>query len=113
MDISKFAKKPELKKIEITNTDITEQYGPVFFYVYDNVDITTYFEFYKSQSEQDGNQLNTILRKLILNENGQASMSAEQMLPIDLTLAAIAAINEELGKSATKPLTPTTGQQQD
>lgn len=112
MDISKFAKKPELKKIEIANTDITEAYGPVFFYVYDNVDITTYFDFYKSQSEQDGNQLNVILRKLILNDKGQPSMAADQMLPIDLTLAAISAINDELGKSKTKQSIPTTGEQQ-
>jgi hypothetical protein len=46
MDISKFAKKPELKKIEITNTDIIEQYGPVFFYVYDNVDYLIVFPYH-------------------------------------------------------------------
>lgn len=113
MNISKFATKPELTKIEIKNEDIIAAYGPVFFYVYDKLDITTYFDFFKSQSEQDGNQLNAILRKLILDENGKPSMSDEQLLPIDLTIAAIAAINEQLGKSATKSSTSTTGKLQD
>lgn len=113
MNISEFAKKPELTKIEIKNEDIIEAYGPVFFYVYDKLDITTYFDFFKSQSEQNGNQLNAVLRKLILDENGKPSMSDEQLLPIDLTIAAISAINEQLGKSATKSLASTTGKLQD
>lgn len=113
MDISKFAKKPELIKIEITDENIVENYGDaVSFYIYDNLDINTYFEFYKSQADQDGDKLNAILRKLIHDEHGNNTISTDQMLPIDLALAALHGINEQLGKSKTKPSTPKTGKQQ-
>lgn len=114
MDISKFAKRPELIKIEINDATIVENYGDIItFYIYDNIDINTYFEFYKSQADQDGDKLNSILRKLIFNEQGKNAIADDQMLPIDLALAALHGINEQLGKSRTKPSTPTTGTQQD
>lgn len=112
MDISKFAKKPELMKIEIDDEGIVKEYGDsVTFYIYDNVDIGTYFDFYKVQQEQDGDKLQALMRKIILKEDGKPALAADEMLPMDLTLAALVKINENLGKSKAKPSTQETGNQ--
>lgn len=112
MDISKFAKKPELMKMEIDDQDIVKEYGDaVTFYIYDNIDISTYFDFYKVQQEQDGVKLQALMRKIILKEDGKPALAADEMLPMDLTLAALVKINENLGKSKAKPSTQETGNQ--
>lgn len=113
MDISKFAKKPELVKITLNKQEILDTFGTeIYFWVYDNLDISTYFKFYKSQADQDGQALNDVMRKLILDKNGNPALKEEEMLPIELNLAALAEINEVLGKSKAKLSTPTTGEQQ-
>lgn len=110
MDISKFAKKPQLVKVEITDADIVETYGEtVSFFMYDSVDISTYFDFYRVQQEQNGEKLNELMRKIILSETGKPALKADEMLPIDITMAALVKINDSLGKSKTKPSAPETG----
>lgn len=110
MDISKFAKKPELIKMYIDDADIVAEYGDgITFYMMDAVDINTYFEFYRVQQEKNGNKLNDLMRSLILTADGKPALAADQMLPIDITMAVLVKINESLGKSKTKSLTPETG----
>lgn len=112
MDISKFAKKPQLTKIEISEKDIVEAYGDVItFYIIDEMDVTTYFNFYKLQQSQDSELLNSLLRKLILKEDGTPAMAQDEVLPVTLTLAVLMAINDFLGKFKTKP-TETVGEEQ-
>jgi hypothetical protein len=114
MNIGNFAKKPELIKIEINDPDITANYnGEVSFWLYDSVDINTYFNFFKSQADQDGSQLNELLRNLILDEQGNKAILEGNVLPVDLAIAAITAINERLGKSKTKASIPESGNQLD
>lgn len=114
MNIEQFAKKPELIKIEITDTTIVEGYGqPVVFWIYDSVDIATYFDFFKSQADNDGEKLNELVRKLIRNQQGETCIEEGHVLPVDLAIASLTAINEHLGKSRTKLSTPTTGNQPD
>ena len=110
MDISKFAKKPELIKITCDQTEIIEEFGEaVDFWMLDNVDINTYFDFYKLQQANEGEKLNALMRKLILNAEGKQILKDGEMFPINLTLAALVKIGDNLGKSKTKPLTPETG----
>ena len=46
--------------------------------------------------------LNDILRKLILNAEGKQVIEEGHMLPVDLALASLSKIGEQLGKSGTK-----------
>jgi hypothetical protein len=111
-NITEFAKKPKLIKVEINKPDIVEEYGSeIIFWIYDNIDINTYFDFFKSQTQEDGEKLNLILRRLIKNEQGEQAIADDHILPIDLTLASITAISEILGKSKTKPSTQEAGNQ--
>ncbi len=112
MDISKFAKKPELVKIVIDDQIIKDSYGSeINFWIYDSIDITTYFDFFKSQADNDGAKLNDLMRKIILNEQGEICIPDDHILPVDIAVASLTAINERLGKSRTKPSTPETGNQ--
>jgi hypothetical protein len=79
----------------------------------DSLDINTYFDFYKSQSDRDGDKLNLMLRKLILNEHAKPCIPEDHILPVDIALAALGAINDHLGKSKTKPSTEIVGNQLD
>lgn len=111
MNIGQFAKKPELIKIEIDDADIIEEFGEaITFYMKDYVDITTYFDFFRNQV--DGSQgLNDILKKIILNDAGLPAIGDGEALPVNLAVAVLKKVNENLGKLKTKPLMTVTGTQ--
>jgi hypothetical protein len=110
--ISDFARKPELVKIVLDTEDIKAEFGDeVVFYMKDFVDINTYFDFYRSQSENNG-ELSILLQKIILTETGEPMLDAGDALPVNLAVAALTRINETLGKLKTKPLMNETGNQQ-
>lgn len=112
MDIGKVAKKPQLVEVLIDDEDIVNNYGEsITFYMLDFVDINTYFDFFKSQSDKNGDNLNKLLRKIILKEDGTPALGDEEGLPIDISIAALTKINETLGKSRTKPSTQNSGTQ--
>jgi hypothetical protein len=112
MDIKQLAKKPQLIQVDLDDKDIVAEYGePIKFWMMDYVDISTYFEFFRSQGEGNGEQLNQLLRSIILNAEGQPVLAADEAFPIDISVAALTKINETLGKSKTKPLTQNSGAQ--
>lgn len=100
MDITSLAKKPKLAKIEINDEDIVTRYGEsISFWMLDEMGIDTYFSFYRLQQEQKAEELNALFRKIILKEDGSPALQAEEILPVDITLAVLVAINDFLGKS--------------
>lgn len=112
MDIKKLAKKPELIEIVLDDESLVKEYGDsITFWMKDFIDISTYFDFFRSQSDNAGDDLNAILAKLILNKQGKPALAEGECLPVDITMAALTKINENLGKSKTKSLTPETGKQ--
>jgi hypothetical protein len=114
MDISQLAKTPKLVKLDLTDSDIVETYGDVIsFYMIDQIDISTYFNFYKLQKSEESSLLNELLRKLILKEDGSPALQKDEVFPVKLTLAILVRINEFLGKSESQETsTPETGTQQ-
>lgn len=110
--LAEFAKTPELLEIVLDNEDIVKEYGePITFYMKDFVDINTYFDFFRSQADGNNSGLNEVLMKLILNKDGKPALKAGEALPVDLAVAALGKINENLGKSGTKSSTKKTGTQ--
>lgn len=101
--IADFAVKPQLIKITLDDQDIIENYGEeITFYMYDHLDINTYFNFYKYQAQEDKDDLIRIMKKIILKEDASPALQIDEDLPLDLTLAALTRIGEQLGKSKTK-----------
>ena len=113
MDISSLSKKPQLEQLDITDEEIVKTYGDIItFYMMDHIDVNTYFSFYRLQQEEDGELLNDLLRKIILKQDGKPALGPDEVLPVDITLAVLVRINENLGKSKSKAeLTPATGPQ--
>jgi hypothetical protein len=113
MEISKLARKPKLVKIELSDKDIVENYGDaITFWMIDEFGVDTYFEFYKVQQAKDNDALNGLLRNIILREDGSPAISEDEVLPVNIVLAVLVAINDFLGKSNTKPEEQTTGGEQ-
>lgn len=112
MDIKKIARKPELVEVVIDDQDIVENYGePITFWMREFVDLNTYFEYFRSQSEHQGDALTEILRKVILNKEGKPALGKDDELPVDISLAAIGKMNDVLGKSKPRSSTQKVGQQ--
>ena len=113
MDISNLAKKPKLTRLDITDEDIVATYGDtISFWIIDEMDVATYFDFYKLQQSQDATALNALIRKLILKEDGKPALAEDEIFPVDLTLAVLVKINDFLGKSKTKSAESETGNTQ-
>jgi hypothetical protein len=103
MDIKQLAKKPELVEVVLDDEAIVKEYGePITFWMKDFVDINTYFEFFKSQSAKEGQEINALMRKIILTNQGLPALGEDEALPIDISIAALTKINDTLGKSKTK-----------
>ena len=112
MDISQLAKTPKLEELIINDPDIIDRYGEaVTFWIMDQMDVSTYFNFYKLQQNEDSNLLNDLLRKLILNSEGKPCLKKDEVFPVDITLSILVKINEFLGKSNPKTSTPAIGEQ--
>ena len=103
MDISKLAARPELIEIKLDEQDIIDTYGEeITFWMRDHLDLSTYFDFYKFQKESSSEQLMITLRKIILNSEGQPAIADDCILPVDITLAVMSKISDNLGKSKTR-----------
>ncbi len=113
MDIKQLARKPKLVEVVIDDENIVETYGDkITFYMMDFVDINTYFDFFRSQSEKNNGELNAMLQSIILNSEGKPALEEGDSLPIDIAVATLTRINETLGKSNPKPLTSNPGNQE-
>ena len=114
MNITNFVKKPQLLEIAIDDADIVETYGEaVKFWMKDHIDLDTYFDFYRYQKESSSEQLMATIRKIILKEDGTRAIADDEVLPLDLTLAVLVRINDNLGKSGTKKSVKEAGTHQD
>jgi hypothetical protein len=103
MNIQDFKIKPKLIEILIDNDDIVETYGDsIKFFMYDHLDLSTYFKFFRAQGEGDTEALLTIVKKIILDDKGKIVMGTEYELPVDIFTQAVLKITDHLGKSVTK-----------
>lgn len=114
MNIAEFKIKPKLIEVTIDDSEIVEKYGDsINFFMYDHLDLTTYFKFFKAQGEGNTDELLKIVKKVILDDKGKEVMNQDYELPVDIFTNAVVKITDHLGKSATKNSTPTeTGTQQ-
>jgi hypothetical protein len=114
MDIKNFAAKPQLVEVVIDDEHIVSEYGEtITFWMKDQVDINTYFELFKTQSDESGQGLQTVLSKIILNKEGKPVLGEEETFPVDITIAALTRINQILGKSKARSSIPETGTSQE
>lgn len=103
MDISKLVQKPKLIELTVDTQEVIDSIGePVTFWMQEHLDLATYFDFYKFQQDQNINQLNEILKRVVMNKDGKPAIKDDEMLPVDITLAILFKINDYVGKPKAK-----------
>lgn len=107
MKLSQLAAKPQLIEITLDDSDVLALYKePVTFYIYDRQDMDTFVQL-ATLDFQDFGKLAGLMKRLVLNENGEPIITDEVSIPSDLLMKAITKVIETLGKSVT-PTTETT-----
>lgn len=113
MDIKQLTKKPQVISLVVDTPEILDLVGEsVTFYMRDHMDLATYFEFYKLQQNQDMNLLMDLMRKIVLDSEGNPAIAQDEMLPVEVAIAILFKINEYMGKSKAKVSTATDGKVQ-
>jgi hypothetical protein len=98
MKLQELAKKPKLIELTISNPDLVEKYGEeLTFFMYDRQSLDIFTKLANATQDNVGEYM-TILKDIIVNEDGKPVMDDEMVLPIDVLTEAMRLIGERLGK---------------
>jgi hypothetical protein len=112
-NIKDYAVKAQLIEIKLDDATLIETYGePITFYTYDVISLSKYFDFYHTKHENQFENLEKILRSMVLDNKGKPVLNENEDLPVDIAAAALSKISDILGKSHSKTSTSTVGEQQ-
>lgn len=102
MNLSEIKIKPKLIELSIDDKQTVEDFGDsITLYMMDQVDLQTYFDFYRKQSEGKPNELMDVLRKILRDKDGKPVLQDDETIPLSLVAKVIEKVGEQLGKSAT------------
>jgi len=98
MKLSEIATKPKLNKIVLDKKEIVSTYGePLEFFVYDRQPIEVFGRLANADKEHFSD-IATLMKDLILDEDGNPVMSDDKQLPFDVLVEAMTKVSETLGK---------------
>lgn len=98
MKLEKLAAKPKLIEITINDEDIVKEFGePLSFYTWDRQPINTFIKL-AAVDTGDYNSVMDAVKELILDADGQAIISDENILPAKILMRCITRLVEDLGK---------------
>jgi hypothetical protein len=98
MKLSQLAAKPQLIKLVLDTPEVLETYSePLEFWTWDRQPMDIFLKL--AALDQNNNvEMFEMIRSLILDEDGQAIIRDESVLPTRIMLAAVNVIVESLGK---------------
>jgi len=92
MKLAQLASKPQLIKVEINDSEIVESYGEAIeFYIYDRQNMETYVKLSQLEGADVATIAGTVI-ELVLDENGDAMLNEQELLPIDVMVKVIEAV---------------------
>lgn len=98
MKLSQIAAKPQLIQVVIDDEDTVKDFGePLEFWTWDRQPLDVFMKL-AAASQSNAESVIEIVRKLILDEKGQAIIKDDVMLPSKVLIKVIAKIVEMLGK---------------
>ena len=98
MELSKLASKPQLIQIKLDNEEVIEEYKEELeFYTWDRQPLETFMKL-ASANQEDMASMFDVIKNLILDKDGKAILSNDNMLPTKVLMMAVNKITEELGK---------------
>ena len=99
MKLSQLAAKPQLIKIIIDDEDTIKEFNePLEFYTWDRQPLDTFMSLASSQQGENIGSMVSIVRKMILTEEGKEVIQGDMVLPSHILVKAISKIVELLGK---------------
>lgn len=110
MKINELASVPKLVQIDIDDKHIVEKYGEVItFWTHDVVSLANYFDFFDARGNVQYDRLTSIVKRMILLEDGTPALKENEDLPIDIAVVAINKLAANMGKSRDKSSTKRVG----
>jgi hypothetical protein len=97
MKLSQLTAKPQLVEFKIEDEDTIKKYGEVItFFSYDRQPMDVFMRL-ASATDGKAQDIISIVKDLILDEEGKQILSNDNMLPTDVLMKAIAVITQKLG----------------
>jgi hypothetical protein len=104
MDLKKIASKPKLQKFTLDSEYVIKEYGePLEFYMWDRQSMSTYIRL-SSIDKTDFAEMITVIRDLVLDEQGTPQLSDGEELPVNVMLDLIKSVVDNLGNSVSQTL---------
>jgi hypothetical protein len=98
MKLSQLAAKPQLIKIELDDEDTVKEYGESLeFYTWDRQPLETFMKLAGSK-EGDSTSMISVVKTLILDEDGKEIIKDDLMLPASILIKVVSKIVDALGK---------------
>lgn len=97
MKLSQISSEPQLVEVTIDDKAIVKKYGePLTFYTWDRQPIEVFTKL-ANLTESDNAEIISIMKTLILDEEGKPVIDGKNTLPMDILLQAIQKVTEQLG----------------
>lgn len=98
MKLSELSAKPQLKQLKLDDEEVLKEFGePLEFYTWDRQPIDVFMKLANSD-HRDTTQMISVVKTLLLDENGKEIIRGEEMLPSSILIKAISKIVDTLGK---------------
>lgn len=98
MKLSQITSAPILVEVVIDDKDIVKEFGePLTFHTWDRQPMDVFLRL-ANVDQKDTSTLISIVKTLILDENGKQLLDDKNMLPTNVLMKAISKVTEQLGK---------------
>lgn len=98
MKLSQLTAKPQLILIELVDDEIIKEFGEaITFHTWDRQPMDVFMKL-AGASNKDTSEIISVVRTLILDENGKEILKDDAMLPTNVLMKAIGKVTEILGK---------------
>jgi hypothetical protein len=98
MKLSQLTAKPQLVLIELNDDDVIKEFGEsITFHTWDRQPMDVFMKL-AGATQNDTSAIISIVRTLILDENGKEILKDDAMLPTNVLMKAIGKVTEVLGK---------------
>ena len=100
MKLSEIAKEPKLIEVVLDDQETLDTYNePLVFYTWDRQPMDVFLKLANIDGTKNNtSELVSLMKTLVLDENGKQIINDKNMLPTNILMKAISKVTEQLGK---------------
>jgi hypothetical protein len=99
MKLNTLIAKPQLIKCQLDDEDTVKEYGEAIeWWIWDRQPLDAFLKFATTESTDSGHQIISMLREMILDEEGKPLLQGESTLPTNILMKVMTKMTEVLGK---------------